>query len=172
MKIRPATLADVEAVARVFVESWKSTYEGLMPPAFLSGMSYESALDIFTQSFQSKDASYSVQVALTPAGDIVGFADSGLERGHPEKGVGELYGLYLLKAHQRQGTGEKLFRAAVRNLASKGIRSMVLWVLEQSPYRAFYVKMGGQLRPGVKQLALTGASVRMACYAWDDLKGL
>lgn len=170
MKIRPATIADVEPVARVFTASWQSTYEGLMPPSFLSGMSYESALNVFTQSFQSKDFSYSVQVAVTEGGDIIGFADAGLERSHPEKGIGELYGLYLLKDYQRQGTGERLFRAAVKSLVSKDIRSMVVWVLEQSPYRNFYMKMGGQPQPGVKKLTLAGESVRMVCYAWGDLK--
>lgn len=167
MLIRPATIADVETVARVFVESWKSTYNGLMPEPFLRGMSYEAALDIFTQSFQSKDQSYSVFVAETPEGNIVGFSDCGLERSHPEKGAGELYGLYILKEHQRKGIGEKLFQAVIKKLAQQGRKSMVLWVLDQSPFRKFYVKAGGKLGDGIKQLVLSGQAIRLVSYSWN-----
>lgn len=167
MNIRSATLADLESVAHVFVDSWKSTYEGLMPASFLEGMSYVAALDIFTHSFQSKDHSYSVYVAESSEGRIVGFADCGLERSHPEKGIGELYGLYILKEFQRQGIGERLFQTVLKSLAEKGMKSMVLWVLDKSPYRKFYEKAGGKLQEGIKQLVLSGQAIRLVSYSWS-----
>jgi GNAT superfamily N-acetyltransferase len=167
LKIRVATIADVPSVARVFVESWKNAYEGLMPEPFLKGMTYETSVKIFTESLQTKKHAYSLHVAETPEGRIVGFADCGLERSNPEKGIGELYGLYILKEFQRQGIGEKLFQVVLQNLAQGGMKSMVLWVLDRSPYRKFYVKTGGKLQDGIKQLAISGQAIRLVSYGWS-----
>jgi len=168
--IRPGQPSDVPSIAGVYVESWNSTYEGLVPDYFLKGMTPESALKIFTESFQTNTHLYDLYVAETPEGRIVGFADCGRERSHPESGVGELYGIYILKEFQRQGIGEKLFAAAKESLAAKDIRSMVVWVLEKSPYRKFYEKSQGVLQPGAKQLGQQGQQVQLVSYGWNGLK--
>jgi hypothetical protein len=38
--IRGATAADVPAVAGVLVDTWRTTFRGLLPDAFLDTMSY------------------------------------------------------------------------------------------------------------------------------------
>ena len=37
MTIRPAALADVDAIAALHVESWRTSYRGILPDAFLDG---------------------------------------------------------------------------------------------------------------------------------------
>ena len=39
--IRPAVIHDARAIAQVHVESWKSTYRGILPEALLDGLSVE-----------------------------------------------------------------------------------------------------------------------------------
>jgi GNAT superfamily N-acetyltransferase len=165
--IRPGKISDVPRIAQVYVDSWNSTYAGLVPDYFLKGMTLEAALKIFTESFQTNTHLYNLFVAETPEGRIVGFADWGRERSHPEQGIGELYGIYLLKEFQRQGIGEKLFIVARESLVAQGIRSMVVWVLDKSPYRKFYEKTQGVLQPGTKQLGRPGESVSLVSYKWD-----
>lgn len=41
MLIRPARMADADAIARVHVDSWRTTYPGIVPDDYLATMSYE-----------------------------------------------------------------------------------------------------------------------------------
>lgn len=172
MKIRPGTINDVAEIAQVYAQSWKTTYEGLVPDLFVNGMNREAALQIFADSLQPNHFSYFLHVAETPEGKLVGFADGGKERSHPEEGRGELYAIYLLKEFQGQGIGRKLFQAAVVSLVQAGMNSMVVWVMEKSPYKKFYEAMGGHWEPGVKKLDIAGERVRLVSYGWEDLKSM
>src|ERR1041384_1555207 len=107
MKIRTGTLTDVPGLAKVYVESWKSTYQGLVPDVFLKGMTLQAAAKNFTDCLQPNSYSYFLHVAEED-GRVVGFADGGKERSHPESGLGELYAIYLLKEFQGRGTGHLL----------------------------------------------------------------
>lgn len=165
MKIRPGTAADVPAISRVYAASWRTTYEGLAPLAFIEGLTEQAAFKIFTESLQPNDFSYFLHVAEVED-RIVGFADGGKERSHPERGIGELYALYLLKEVQGQGVGRALFAASRESLRRSGMERMVLWVLEGSPAQKFYEAAGGKLLPGVKTLELPGFSLKLAAYGW------
>ena len=39
--IRLATLADARAIAELHVASWRAAYVGILPPAYLEGLSVE-----------------------------------------------------------------------------------------------------------------------------------
>lgn len=41
MEIRKAILADAASIAKVQVDSWRTTYQGIVSEEFLSAMSYE-----------------------------------------------------------------------------------------------------------------------------------
>ena len=41
IQIRQATPADAAAIARVHVDSWRSSYAGVVPEEILSGLSYQ-----------------------------------------------------------------------------------------------------------------------------------
>ena len=40
MEIRPATVADIPALARIHVDSWRATYAGIVPATYLNTMAY------------------------------------------------------------------------------------------------------------------------------------
>jgi GNAT superfamily N-acetyltransferase len=170
MFIRPAKPDDIQAVSEVYVESWKSTYEGLAPEAFIRSITTASAIDVFRGSLHNQEYRYFLHVAETPENRIVGFADGGRERSDPAQSTGELYGLYLLKEFQGQGLGRRLFRSSVETLLQSGMNSMDAWILENSPHRAFYEKAGGLLEKRMKKLEWEGHTLLLACYRWNDLK--
>jgi L-amino acid N-acyltransferase YncA len=172
MLIRPGESHDIQAVSCVYVESWKATYEGLAPEAFVKGVNVESAADVFRGSLHNQEYRYFLHVAETPEGRIVGLADSGRERSLAALNAGELYGLYLLKEYQGRGIGRGLFQAAVKSLVQSGMVSMVAWILENSSHRVFYEKAGGLLEKGMKKLDWKGQSISLVCYRWNDLKKL
>jgi len=168
LNVRPGTISDIPAVARVYAGSWRTTYEGLVPDAFLKAMTLEAATKNFTDCLQPNSYSYFLHVA-EENGKIVGFADGGKERSHPESGVGELYAIYILKEFQGKGIGKALFQEAVRSLKGSGMDSMVAWMLEKSPYWKFYELRGGKRAPGSKKLDLGGDPILLVSYVWEKL---
>jgi GNAT superfamily N-acetyltransferase len=136
---------------------------------FVKGMTVEAAKQIFHESLRPNQYSYFLHVAETDEGKIVGFVDGGKERSHPEKGIGEIYAIYLLKEFQMQGIGRKLFEAARQSLIEAGMKSMVVWVLDNSPNKRFYLSTGGKLQTGVKTLNVAGNPIVLVHYLWEKL---
>jgi GNAT superfamily N-acetyltransferase len=180
LRIRPGTMDDIEEVSRAYAQAWKETYQGITPEAFVRGMTPEAAAQIFRDSLRTVPSdgsgpgphSYFFHVAQSPGDRLVGFADGGRERSHPESGMGELYAIYLLKDFQKKGAGRRLFGAAVESLLGADIHSMAVWVLEASSHRRFYEALGGKLQPGRKFLDIAGSKLSLVSYGWDDLKSL
>jgi GNAT superfamily N-acetyltransferase len=166
LPLRPGNPSDVPEISRAYVESWRTTYEGWVPEPFLEGMTEAAAAKIFTESLLPNQYSYFLHVVEVNK-KIIGFADGGKERSHPEKGIGELYAVYLLKDYQGQGLGRALFEASVKSLREAGMKSMVVWVLEQSPARRFYEVLGGKLQTGTKKLDIVGHPIKLVSYRWD-----
>jgi len=164
--IRQGSPADIPTIARVYVESWRETYQGIAPSVFVEGMTEPAAEKIFTESLQPNSFSYFLHVAEVE-GRIVGFADGGKERSHPESGEGELYAIYLLKGLQGKGVGRTLFEASRDSLRRAGMDRMIVWVLEQSPARKFYEAMGGRRGAGIKRLTVTDQEMRLVAYEWQ-----
>lgn len=174
VSFREATVADCAAVAEVHVRSWRESFAGLVPQAFLDGMSVEGRARAFERRFpraferRFPDDAYRMYVAEAAGRGVVGFADFGEPRGAFEGYEAELYAIYLLPEFQRRGVGERLFRLGVEYLAGRGKGSMYLLALEVSPYRAFYEKMGGRV-VGRTQVELGGAAFDELAYGWDSL---
>lgn len=172
MPIRDATLADVPAIARIHVDSWRATYRGLMPDDLLVGLSYERRERQWVQAItRSGEGRGCTVVADQGKVGIVGFADGGRcqgDWGHD----GELYAIYLSEAHQGRGLGKALLLAVAECLAAQGKRSMLLWVLDTNATgRGFYEALGGVL-VGEKTEELGDTILREVAYGWPDLTEL
>ena len=130
MPIRDAILADAAAIARIHVDSWRTTYRGLMPDDLLAGLSYERREHQWTHDIAaSGEGRGCVVVADVADAGIVGFASGGrCRRDWPY--AGELFAIYLAAAHQGRGLGRALLLAVADRLAAQGHESMLLWVLD------------------------------------------
>ena len=105
MKITKANLTDAKGVAKVQVDSWKTTYKNIVPDEYLNKMTYES------RELKQNDiiSNQTVFVAETAEGEIVGFSNGGIKRIDSYTGYkGELYAIYLLEEHQSKGLGKLL----------------------------------------------------------------
>ena len=85
-----------------------------------------------------------IDVAVSELGEIVGFADGGRERTRNSTYKGELYAIYILESHQRQGIGTRLTQLIVQRLAEINLNSLLVWVLENNPFCKFYRDLSGQ----------------------------
>lgn len=169
--IRHGTNEDYAGVAKVHVDSWRTTYKGIVPNDFLDGMSYDVSEARWRRISGQNEHSYAMFVAEDEDGSIVGFANGGRERSGDATYDGELYAIYLLQAHQRKGIGQELFRHIVQHLGENGLRSMLIWVLADNPSCRFYESMGGApVRE--QEVVIGGERLREIGYGWTDLSGL
>ena len=115
---------DLFAVSRVYEESWRGAYRGLLPQTYLEQAGQESLL-------------------LLDGEKIVGTASCCASRFPELSGWGEIVSLYLLPEYWGKGYGRLLFSALVEQLEAMGYQDLFLWVLEGNRRaRAFYERMG------------------------------
>ncbi|MCZ2256871.1 GNAT family N-acetyltransferase [Sporosarcina sp. G11-34] len=165
--IRKAGLADVAGIANVHVDSWRSTYKGIVPDIFLDSLSYETREQIWTTGVKENH----VYIAEDENGKVVGFATGGKERtGEYEAYVGELYAIYLLKEQQGKGVGRMLFQSVVEDLKVKKLDSMLIWAIEDNPACRFYEALGGK-KIDTTEIEIAGKKLSEVAYGWDNLLG-
>jgi GNAT superfamily N-acetyltransferase len=165
MDVRVAVPADIPGIARVHFESWRTTYPGLIPAAYLADLTLEGRESLWRANFKAPLGPLFVAV---DGPRIVGFAYAGPCRAKDTPYVGEIYALYVLDDVQGRGVGRRLFRTGAEALLGLGLRSMVVWVLESNPSRGFYEAMGGRLA-GAKKFLMGGAFLTEVAYGWEDV---
>ena len=172
IRIRAAVPVDAGSITRVHIDTWRSSYAGIVPDEHLAGLSYSDREPVWVQILTSDRPSQCNFVAETDGGEIIGFAGGGPEREGDQVYRGELYAIYLLEAHQRRGVGRRLACAVARGLLSTGLDSMLLWVLEDNhSARRFYESLGG-VPVGRKTIEIGGAALIEVSYGWRDITAL
>ena len=76
MQIRQATMADVAAIARVHVESWRTTYKDLLPDGYLANLTYEQREPLRREILSKPGGHHLVYVAEDNAGMDVAYGCS------------------------------------------------------------------------------------------------
>ena len=171
MIVREAHSADAPAIGQVQVDSWRTTYAGIVPADYLASLSYEQQGQVWERYISTLSSAAAMYVAEAATGEVVGFAHSGPERSGHKIYTGELYAIYLLAAHQRQGLGRQLMRATVNGLLQHGLPSMLVWVLAANSFRAFYEALGGQ-QVAEQEITIGAARLTEVAYGWRDIRGL
>ena len=165
--IRTAGIDDASAIAHVHVESWRTTYAGIVPDAYLAGLDEILRARLWREWLSGQAL---VFVAVMD-GRVVGFAHGGVNREPLETCDAELYSIYLLREAQRRGAGVALLRAMANALVERNFKSMAVWVLEQNRSRNFYEKTGAHMAMS-KVIDIGGTKLMEVAYAWADLKAL
>jgi len=135
--IRPATLADADAIAHVHTVSWRETYGRFVDdpdtsPWFDAGR----RVDMWRSTLASPDVRGVVQVALDITG-VVGFAAAQTTPEPDAVRPEELTTLYVLARAHGTGAGQALLDAVL------GDRAASLWVAADNPRaHAFYRRNG------------------------------
>ena len=169
MIIRQARLEDAASIARVRIDTWRTTYRGIVPEEFLDSMSYEENTQRWGERLRNPESQAGVFVAENDDGQVVGFVAGGPGRDNDPIYKGELHAIYILQAYQGQGIGRRLTIALVEALLLQGIESMLLWVLAANPSRRFYEALGGELVKA-SQFDIAGVSIDEVAYGWLDIR--
>ena len=169
--IRTATVDDAAAIAYVHVESWRTTYQGIVPDDFLARLSYAQREQFWQQILTEPGSHTIVYVAEDEPGKVIGFASGGPERRGDTLYTGELYAIYVLAQHQGQGVGRQLVISLAHRLLQEGMRAMLLWVLAENSARQFYERLGGQ-PVYEKPVTIGGVPFLEVAYGWQDIQTL
>ena len=169
-RIRRGALVDSEAIAQVHVKAWNESYRGILADSILDQYQLPQRLVSRRRVMEAQQSQ--CFVAEHGNAGIIGFADCGAAR-EPIRGcAGEVWAVYIVKAHQKVGLGRALMAECAEALAAQGMASLMVWVVEgNTAARAFYERLGGELAESGRD-SHGNQSVRKFAYCWPDLSTL
>ena len=170
--VRKAVPTDARSISQIYVDSWRSTYAGLLPDEFLVGLDANARETRWWRHVLADAPGRHVAfVAEAHDNGVVGFASGGPARDRRFACDGEVYTLYLRDDHHGIGLGKRLFTTIAAQLVESRGPSLIVWVLGGNPARFFYEALGGKLvahRPGT----MGGARIEEIGFAWQDARTL
>ena len=167
-KIRPARIEDADRIGFVQVDSWKTTYAGIVPDVYLASLSPATRAESWKK--QIEDPTTLIFVAEDDTG-VFGFVSGGALREPIPAYDAELYAIYLLQRKQRAGVGRILVKKLARALCEQHHRSLIAWVLERNPSFGFYTRLGGT-EVVAREIQIGGAQLTEVAMGWPDLADL
>ncbi len=164
--IRKAVESDATDIAKVQVDSWRTTYKGIVSDDYLAGLDYKNREEVW-KNVVVQNATF---LLLDDKDQTIGFAVGGPERSEEHIGYdGELYAIYLYEDVQGKGGGKQLFDAVVGNLVERGFESMIIIALEDNSACGFYEKMGGSVI-GKEETDIAGENLTELVFGWKDIR--
>lgn len=164
--IRTVTASDVDALASMHAESWRSAYRGILSDAFLDAGLIENRKVLWNKRLSPQPSGHFGFVASVN-GKNVGFAYA--FGAYDEKWGTQLDNLHVMPEFKGQGIGSKLLTAVVKHLAAQDYPTgLFLWVYEQNlSARAFYESLGAVPIERIEIAAPDKSLVAEWRYAWD-----
>jgi ribosomal protein S18 acetylase RimI-like enzyme len=170
--IRPATAADIPALAHITAEGWRASYDGVASAEWLASLNETELQEKWKNWFGAE--SWNVLYAEEQEGGA-GFISFGKLKTPPPGSspirppyAAEIYAIYLLPEARGTGLAIELMKQAALALREKKVKSLCLWVVDKNARaNAFYKKLGGE-RIGKKDIRIGDAPAREVCYGWRD----
>lgn len=168
VNMRQATIHDAPEIARVHVDSWRTTYKGIVPQEYLDSLSYAARTDAWNAGLAKTDA---LNFVAEDTGKMCGFICGGKLREPIADYDAELYAIYLLAEYQNRGIGRSLAQHLAKSLVQDGFKQLVVWVLVENPACGFYTHLGGE-RIAEKPIQIGGAQLVEVAYGWKRIHDL
>jgi ribosomal protein S18 acetylase RimI-like enzyme len=139
--IRRATPFDVDAIARLHVETWQVAYRGHMPDAHLDGLDPSKRAAMWSKVIEQPDT---VVLVASVGETLRGFCSMLPSRdADAAPDVGEIAAIYVAPSVWRSGIGRSLVEAATAAALARDFVELTLWVLTgNAAARAFYDACG------------------------------
>jgi GNAT superfamily N-acetyltransferase len=171
MILRQAMQADAGGIAQVHIDSWLSTYRGILADQLLDQLSLAERTENWSKWLEPSHPDQAqppnwVWVLESPSGQIVGFVCGGPERTGLPDFEGEIYALYLLDAWHGQGWGKRLLFKGFDLLRAQGHSALLVWVASRNlKAGGFYASQGGKICLQ-RSLEMAGQVVDETGYGW------
>jgi GNAT superfamily N-acetyltransferase len=140
VRIRDAGPEDSAALAHVRSLSWRSAYDGLLPPEVID-LATGSDGEVRQRAFLAENPARRALLAETD-GEAVGMAVYGPDRDADDGGA-ELYVIYVLPEYWSKQVGRPLMDRVIEGVRTGGYPRLRLWVLaDNDRARRFYERYG------------------------------
>lgn len=163
--VRKAMLSDALSIGKIYTDSWKITYRGIVSNSFLDKLNPATSAKKFEGAIIGNAKNRFVYVAEIEK-EVVGFVVGGPQKDNPSPEVGQLHDIYLVSEHQGHGVGRELLTACAGELSKQGFKKMILYVLDENPYQRFYEAAGGVLEPYQGSIEIGSQNFKLLKYAW------
>jgi GNAT superfamily N-acetyltransferase len=140
VSVRSASVEDARAIADVHTASWRVTYRGLVPDAYLDALTADDRLAAWIEWLTADPPGNGNQALVVEVeGGLKGFATiCSVGPSPPELGA-----LYVDPSFCGCGLGRALMGSVVERVRAAGYSEMVLWVHpENARARRFYERAG------------------------------
>ncbi len=145
--VRPAKIADAATLSKLFAETWRSAYAGIVADEQLDGIIRRRNKVWWSAAIRNGDG----PLVAEHQGEIAGYATYGAARGRGRY-QGEIYEIYVAPLYQGLGLGEHLFEACRARLDARGYDGLVVWALaDNEGAQDFYWRRGGRPFKTVKE---------------------
>ncbi|MFJ7182716.1 GNAT family N-acetyltransferase [Lysinibacillus xylanilyticus] len=166
MNIRKAKSQDAQDIGKVHVDSWRTTYKGILPDDFLNNLSYEQRTELWKKNIS--DATNYVLVAENVQNEIIGFATGGTRKTNSVPNATDLTSIYLLEEYQGMGIGKQLLKEIFAYFKLKGYEKVFVEVLAENKTRNFYEYYGAQYVDNT-EIKIGGKVLEELIYVWNDI---
>ena len=170
--LRRATVQDAPAIAAVRIDSWRATYRGMIPDAYLDDMDLEDSSALWTRVLSVPAGNTTAVFIAEVDGEVLGFAAGMLLKEEKFGLNAELTAIYLKPAAQRAGLGRRLVALVADAYCTHGANGLLVWVIAGNrAARKFYEQLGAELL--IEQpFSWDGLDLLEAGYGWRDLPAL
>lgn len=166
--IVPAGPGDAAALGHVHVKSWRETYPGLLPQAYLAAMRPQVHARRFYRDLIHARPGEVVLLAEGAEGSV-GYAAGALLTAQSRAADAEVHTLYVLREAQGSGLGRALLGASARVFQAQGAKSLMLFVLSGNRRaRNFYEHLGGEAFAEVPSHGW-GDGLMETAYRWPEI---
>jgi ribosomal protein S18 acetylase RimI-like enzyme len=155
--VRPATVEDAGAIARVQVETWRAAYAHALPAERLAAVDVERREQLWREWLADGRSATFVGEA---EGEVVGFVNVGASQDFA--GLGELYAIYVLPQAWGTGVGPELIERGEEELRARGFTTATLNVLADNPRAQRFYERHGWARGETFQSTFLGQEVELA----------
>lgn len=166
MIIRKANFKDAQAIAKVHVDTWRTTYEGIIPTEFLNKLDYSERKNSWENNIMRTENV--VFVVENEEGQIIGFADTSRRENNLELNSTDLTSLYLLEAYQGKGIGKLLMKTLFEHYKNQGYDKIYVDVLADNNTRYFYEYLDAEFFKNIK-IKIGGKILDESTYVWKSV---
>jgi len=156
----------------VHIDSWKTTYRGIVSDDYLDNLSYEERERWWSENISTSGRIVFVAddaVSESKEKKIIGFCSGGRNRSTTDpRYEAELHAIYILQEHRGKGIGKTLVQYLALSLVESGFTSVIVWVLAKNPYRRFYESLGGEYVRSA-EIQIGGSTFEEVSYGWSDM---
>ncbi|MDQ0351942.1 ribosomal protein S18 acetylase RimI-like enzyme [Alkalibacillus filiformis] len=166
MKIREANISDASGIGKVHVDSWRSTYKGIVPDEYLNNMTYEKREKLWINNISAQDQY--IIVAEDETGQIVGFASGGKRVTNEHEDSGDLTSIYILEEFQGQGVGTQLMKEMFAYFRKVGYHTIFVEVLKSNESKFFYEAFEA-VHNETSSITIQGKELDLLIYKWTEI---